>query len=102
NLATGQTGITLRSANYETSRRIEEVARLGIRFNGVLLQNRLYDVLLQVLGNALLDFVVISFTVYSRIVLCGYKNRIHTYRTVTVVLNGYLRLAIRTQILEHA
>ncbi len=77
----------MRSADYETSGRVDE--ELGVLIDHLCRKDRIEDVFFDILMNLLLCHI--------RIMLCGKYNCIKTYRfAILIVLYGNLCLSVRS------
>ena len=90
NLTSRQAGIPMRSADDETAGRIDIIFCFLVQ--KLSRKNRLDDML----DHVLFDLLLRRF----RIVLCRNQNRIDSLNLVTVILDRYLCLAVRSQIFE--
>ena len=88
-LTSGEAGISVRSADYETAGRVDE--EFGVLIYHVCRDDFVKYVFFDILMDLLLG--------YFRIMLCGKNNRIKTERfAVLIILYGYLCFSIRTKV----
>ncbi len=88
-LTSGQAAVTVRSADYKTSGRVDK--NLVSLIYHVCRKDRIEYIFFDILMNLLLGYI--------RIMLSGKNNRIQTERfAVLIVLYGNLCLSVRTQV----
>ena len=87
--SSGQSTVTVRSADYETAGRVDII--FCILIDHLLRKDRIEDIFLDILVDLLLSYI--------RIMLSGKYHCIQTYRLVVlIVLNRNLALSIRTKV----